>query len=327
MEVSISDYGATIVSLKVPDRYGRSDEVVLGYDDLSGYVTDTQYLGASIGRYANRIAFGKFSLDGTPHSLSRNEGENTLHGGFRGFNKKLWLVQPTCGDDDSVGFQYESADGEEGFPGNVTTRISFSVTPANELRIHYRAVTDMATVVNLTNHSYFNLAGSHGTNILGHELLLNADHYLPCDQALIPTGRIAPVLHTPFDFRVPTRIGTGINDQNEQLFRGKGYDHNWVLKPHEGSGMQKAAQVREPTTGCTMEIFTTEPGIQFYSGNILKNCEGRNGRIYKPHSGFCLETQHFPDSPNRPEFPSTCLRPGEKYNSTTIYSFSCRDAG
>lgn len=322
MEVTVADYGATIISLKVPDRFGNVDDVVLGYDNISGYVNDRQYLGGSIGRYANRIAHGKFTLDGATYAVSRNEGKNTLHGGFQGFNKKLWRARPVPGSEEAIQFRYESPDGEEGFPGNLATSILFTLTAANELRINYSSTTDRLTVVNLTNHSYFNLAGSHGPDILEHQLFLNADYFLPCHETLIPTGHIAPLRNTPFDFCTSTAIGERICDQHEQLRIGKGYDHNWILNADGKSEMRLAAQVSEPTTGRTMRIFTTEPGIQFYSGNVLRNCVGRDGRVYKPHDAFCLETQHFPDSPNRPEFPSTSLRPGDEYNSTTIYSFS-----
>ena len=322
MEVAIADYGATIISLKVPDRLGNVEDVVLGYDNILGYVNDTQYIGASIGRYANRIGHGKFTLDGTAYALSRNEGKNTLHGGFKGFNKKLWKARPVCGSEEAIEFRYESPDGEEGFPGNLTTSILFTLTATNELRISYRSATDKLTVVNLTNHSYFNLAGPHGQDILEHELFLNADYFLPCDETLIPTGQIAPVRSTPFDFCAFTAIGAHIYDQHEQLRTGKGYDHNWVLNADGKNEMRLAAQVSEPTTGRIMRIFTTEPGIQFYSGNVLRNCVGVGGRACRPHDAFCLETQHFPDSPNRPEFPPTSLRPGDEYNSTTIYSFS-----
>jgi aldose 1-epimerase len=289
-------------------------------------VHDTQYLGASIGRYANRIAHGEFILDGTAYSLSRNEGDHTLHGGFQGFNKKLWRAGIVRESEETIEFQFRSIDGEEGFPGNLATSILFTLTAANELRIDYRSVTDRLTVVNLTNHSYFNLAGSHSKDILEHTLFLDADQFLPCDATLIPTGQTACVRNTPFDFCVSTAIGARIHDQDEQLLIGNGYDHNWVLNADERNKMRLAAEVNEPISGRTMRIFTTEPGIQFYSGNVLKNCVGRRGRIYQPCDGFCLETQHFPDSPNRPEFPSTYLRPGEEYNSTTIYSFSLSHA-
>ncbi|HET6145654.1 MAG TPA: aldose epimerase family protein [Candidatus Acidoferrales bacterium] len=322
MEVAIADYGATIVSLKVPDRFGNVEDVILGYDNISGYIGDTQYLGASIGRYANRIGQGEFVLDGTEYALSRNDGKNTLHGGFQGFNKKLWRARLVRGTEETIEFQYESPDGEEGFPGTLTTRIVFTLTATNKLRINYRSTTDKPTVVNLTNHAYFNLAGPHGPDILEHKLSLNANYFLPCNKTQIPTGEIASVRNTPFDFRASTAIGAHIHDQSEQLRIGKGFDHNWILNAKRNNEMAPAAEVIEPISGRTMRIFTTEPGIQFYSGNVLKNCIGREGRAYQPYDAFCLETQHFPDSPNRPEFPSATLRPGEEYNSTTIYSFS-----
>jgi aldose 1-epimerase len=321
MEVAIATYGATIVSLKVPDRNGELGDVVLGYDSLEGYLRASPYFGSIVGRYGNRIAKGRFVLDGRTYQLSINDGPNHLHGGARGFDKVVWAAESSATDSTaSVAFTYTSPAGEEGYPGTLRARVTYTLTSSNALRVDYLATTaDSATPVNLTQHSYFNLAGTG--DILGHELIIPADRYTPVDSTLIPTGELAPVEGTPFDFRTPTAIGARMAQDDEQLRRGRGYDHNFVLN-REGSGLALAGRVVEPTTGRTLEISTTEPGIQFYSGNFLDGAiTGKDGRVYGHRTGFCLETQHFPDSPNQPGFPSTILRPGQEYRSTTVFSF------
>lgn len=323
LEARLANYGATLVSLMVPDRTGKFADVVLGYDDVNGYANGTAYLGASIGRYGNRIAKAKFSLNGKTYVLAKNDGENSLHGGVNAFHKVVWDAKDVSTKDTAaLQFTYVSKDGEEGFPGNLTARVTYKLTSDNELRIEYDVTTDQDTVQNLTHHSYFNLNPA-GADILGHELLLNADRFTPVDENLIPTGELRNVDGTPFDFRAPMAIGTRINLSDEQLLRGKGYDHNWVLKGNRGV-LHLAARVYEPVTGRIMEVSTTEPGIQFYSGNFLKGEAGKAGRRNAYRSGFCLETQHFPDSPNHPEFPSTTLKSGERYRTTTIYKFSAK---
>jgi aldose 1-epimerase len=325
-QASVTTYGATLVSLLVPGNRGKLDDVILGYDGLAAYRAGSDYLGATIGRYANRIANGRFTLGGRVHTLSRNEGHNTLHGGLCGFDKKLWQCRPVESnvDTNAIEMMLKSSDGEEGFPGNLTVRITFILNRENELRVNYHAVSDRDTPVNFTNHAYFNLLGSGDTEVLGHELEINADRFLPVDAALIPTGELIPVEGTPFDFRTPTTIGSRINTNDEQMLFGKGYDHTWVLNrrsDYDEHEMSFAARALEPATGRAMEIWTTEPGLQFYSGNVLKPALGRGGSRYRKHSGFCLETQHFPDSPNKPQFPSTILRRGCEYSSATVIRF------
>ena len=314
-------YGGIITSLRVPDRTGRFDDIVLGFDNLDGYLKDHPFFGAIIGRYGNRIAKGAFTLDGKTYKLATNNGPNNLHGGNKGFDKVLWSVEPVSGSN-AIAFTRTSPDGEEGFPGNLRVRVTYTLTDANELIVDYSATTDKATPVNLTQHSYFNLAGQASGDILSHQLMLNADRYTPVDDTLIPTGELAPVAGTPFDFRKLTAIGSRINqDTNAQIKNGKGYDHNWVLN-RKGEGRQLAARVVEPKTGRTMEIATTEPGIQFYSGNFLDGTlTGKAGAVYKHRTGFCLETQHYPDSPNQPKFPSTILKPGAEYKTSTVFTF------
>ena len=324
MEVEILSYGGTIRSLKTPDRTGAIDDIVLGFDDLKSYMEKSPYFGCLIGRYGNRIAKGKFTLDGQTYTLATNNGANHLHGGVKGWDKVIWT--PELNQDARsvrVALSYTSKDGEEGYPGTVKARVTYTLTEDDELIVDYHATTDKATVINLTQHSYFNLAGSKANDILGHELQLNAASYTPVDDGLIPTGEIAPVEGTPFDFRTPTAIGARINDaKNEQIKRGLGYDHNFVLSRNGATGLVQAAKVTDPITGRTMTISTTEPGIQFYSGNFLKgDLTGKGGRVYPHRSGFCLETQHYPDSPNQPKFPSTTLRPGEEYKSQTVFKF------
>ena len=319
-EVRAITYGAIIVSLRVPDRAGKFGDIVLGNDNLAGYVDKPAYFGAVVGRYGNRIAKGRFTLDGKTYTLATNNGPNHLHGGVRGFDKVVWTADPPAAGATSVTFRYTSADGEEGYPGKLSARVTYTLTDKNELTFEYSATTDKATPINLTQHSYFNL-GTPGSDILGHELTLEADRYTPVDATLIPTGQLASVSGTPFDFRKPTAIGARIAQDDEQLKRGGGYDHNFVLTA-AGDGLRRAGRLADPGTGRTMEILTTEPGIQFYSGNFLDGTiKGKGGVVYKYRSGLCLETQHFPDSPNQPSFPSTILRPGKEYHSKTTLVF------
>src|SRR5579863_3204694 len=322
-QVAITDFGASVVSLLVPDRHGKMEDVVLGYDNPQAYETGAFYLGATIGRFGNRIANGQFILNNIKYTLEKNNGPHHLHGGSRGFHKVLWTAE----DEDvstpaasSLLLRYLSADGEEGYPGNLSVSVTFTLTPANELKIDYRASTDKDTVVNLTNHSYFNLAAS-GT-ILGHQLQLAASRFTPVDSGLIPTGELRSVQGTPFDFRQPTVIGSRIDQPHDQLKLGKGYDHNWVLDRAPGDPLSLAAAAAEPVSGRVLEVWTTEPAIQFYSGNFLDgSAPGKRGQSLGLRSGFCLETQHYPDSPNQPAFPSTLLRPGTEYRSTTVFKF------
>ena len=325
VEVRAMTYGATIVSLRTPDRGGHLGDIVLGYPALAGNLAQSPYFGAVVGRYGNRIAKGRFSLDGKAYQLATNNGPNHLHGGVKGFDKVVWSAEPAESDSSAaVTFSYVSPAGEEEYPGTLHARVTYTLTDRDELRVDYLATTDQATPVNLTQHSYFNLAGAGTRDILGHELMIAADHYTPVDATLIPTGEIAPVAGTPFDFRTPTAIGARIDQNDVQLQNGKGYDHNWVLNragAAEGA-LVHAARVSEPTTGRTLDVFTTEPGLQFYSGNFLDGTiTGKDGRVYRHRDGFCLETQHFPDSPNHPNFPSTILRPGREYRSTTVFQF------
>ncbi len=324
LELKVIDYGGIILSLKVPGRNGTFDDVVLGYDSLAGYLRSSPYFGAIIGRYGNRIGGGRFTLDGKTYTLAKNNGPNHLHGGLKGFDKVVWDAAPFEGAD-SVGlvFRYTSPDGEEGYPGTVRATVTYTLTDRNELIFDYSATTDRATPVNLTQHSYFNLAGDGKGEILGHVVTLNADRFTPVDSTLIPTGEIRSVAGTPFDFRTPTAIGARIALDDEQLRYGRGYDHNFVLNKGADAGPTLAARVYEPASGRVMEIYTTEPGLQFYSGNFLDGTlRGKNGVVYRHRYGFAMETQHFPDSPNKPSFPSTTLRPGEQYRSRTIYKFA-----
>jgi aldose 1-epimerase len=319
-ELRAITYGAIITSIGVPDRKGQVGDIVLGFDRIDGYLKAASYFGAVVGRYGNRIGKGQFTLDGRAYKLATNNGPNHLHGGNKGFDKVLWTAEPMK-DQNGVVFTRTSPDGEEGYPGTLKVRVSYTLTDKNELIVDYHATTDKATPVNLTQHSYFNLAGEGSGDVLKHELMLNADRYTPVDDTLIPTGELAPVQGTPFDFRSPTAIGARINQNHPQLKNGRGYDHNWVLT-RKGAGLELAARLVEPTTGRTLEIHTTEPGIQFYSGNFLDGTlTGKSGRVYQQRSGLCLETQHFPDSPNKPAFPSTVLRPGEEYRSRTVFTF------
>ena len=323
VEVRAMTYGGIITALRTPDRDGRLDDVVLGYDNLAGYLKETPYFGAIVGRYANRIARGQFTLDGSTYQLARNNGPNTLHGGVRGFDKVLWTAEPFEGDSGvGVRLRYTSPNGEEGYPGTLAVRVAYTLTPRNELVVDYEATTDKATPINLSQHSYFNLHGAGRGDILDHLLTLDASAFTPVDSTLIPTGELAPVAGTPFDFRSATAIGARIGQQDTQLRYGLGYDHNWVLDRGGRSGLVHAARLADPSTGRTLDITTTEPGIQFYSGNFLDGTiTGKEGRVYRHRTGLCLETQHFPDSPNHPNFPTTILRPGETYRSRTVFTF------
>jgi aldose 1-epimerase len=326
VEIKITSYGGIVTSIKVPDKNGKIDDVALGYNNLQDYIENNPYFGAVIGRYGNRIRNAKFTLGGEEYTLAKNDGENSLHGGLKGFDKVLWDAEPVIGEDSqSLKLTYLSRDGEEGFPGNLKVTVTYTLADDNSFRIDYSATTDKPTVVNLTNHTYWNFAGEGAGDILRHELMLNADSFTPVDQGLITTGEIRPVENTVMDFRKPTAIGDRIDSDDEQLKFGKGYDHNWVLISNENDRLKLAATVYEPVSGRFMEIFTTEPGVQFYSGNFLDGTiTGKSGRAYGFRSGFCLETQHFPDSPNRPEFPSVVLRPGEKYKTSTVHIFSVK---
>ena len=305
-EVSITNFGGAVVSLKAPDRRGLFADVVLGYETLEEYVENPRYFGGLIGRHANRIGLGKFSLPGSVVQLTQNNGANHLHGGAQGFDKRVWKI---IEHSNRLRLEYFSSDGEEGYPGNLTAHVTYALSGENELEINYEATTDRETIVNLTNHSYFNLAAGGG--ILGHELTLHADGFTPVSQELIPTGEIEPVENTRMDFRQSRPIASG------------GYDHNFVLSDYDGS-LRRAARLFEPRSGRVMEILTTEPGIQFYSGNFLDgSLKGKGGVVYHQYTGLCLEPQHFPDAPNRPNFPSTVLRPGEVYKHVSVYRFSC----
>jgi len=326
MEVSITNFGATVVTLKVPDRAGKATDIVLGYDTLDGYEKGTSYFGATVGRYGNRIAGGKFSIDGKTYTLPKNNGENTLHGGIVGFNKKVWKAREIASKGgESLEMTYLSADGEEGFPGNLSTKVVFTL-PAdrNELKIDYAATTDKDTVLNLTNHSYFNLAGEGNGDILDHVMTLHAKQFTPVDKGLIPTGELKNVAGTPMDFNNATAIGKRINESDEQLVFGKGYDHNWVLTRAGGSELSIAAEAYDPKSGRKLEVLTTEPGVQFYSGNFLDGAKGKGNKPYPQRAAFCLETQHFPDSPNHPNFPSTLLKPNAVFHSLTVFRFSAK---
>jgi len=317
MRALLIDYGGTLVRLDVPDKDGNVANVVLGCETMACYENESPYFGCIVGRYANRIAGGRFTLDGEEYTLAINNEPNTLHGGERGFDKVIWAAEQAQGRDDAVGvvFRYTSADGEEGYPGALDVHVTYWLTADNSLEVDYRATTDRATVVNLTHHSYFNLAGQGNGDILGHEVQLNADHYTPVDEALIPTGEIAPVADTPLDFRAPHAIGARIGEVPG------GYDHNFVLNGPTG-WLRFAARAKDPESGRYLEIHTTEPGIQFYTGNFLDGTiTGTDGKVYGQYYGFCLETQRFPDTPNQPGFPSAVLRPGETYRHTTVHRF------
>jgi len=322
VEVRVITYGAVIVSIKAPDRRGHFDDIVTGFDTLEGYLTRSRYFGAVVGRYGNRIANGRFTLDGKTYELATNNGKNHLHGGLRGFDKVVWTGSRfERNGNGGVALTYVSRDGEEGYPGTLNATVTYTLTPRNELIVDYAATTDRATPINLTNHSYFNLAGDGHGDILQHVLTIDADRYTPTDDTQIPTGELAPVEGTPFDFRKPTPIGTRIDANDEQIRRGHGYDHNFVLRS-ASDRLHHAARLVDPSTGRTLDVATTEPGVQFYSGNNLDgSAVGKSGHVYARRTSLCLETQHFPDSPNHANFPSTILRPGERFQSQTVFTF------
>jgi aldose 1-epimerase len=318
IEARITNFGGIVVSLRTPDRNGKLDDIVLGYDSFDPYKANPAYFGAIIGRYANRIAHGSFQLDGKTYSIPKNDGDNALHGGIVGFNKNVWTAREIK---DGIELTYVSKDGDQGFPGTLTTTVTYTLH-GGALRIEYSAATDKDTVLNLTNHSYFNLAGQGTGEALGHVVKIDASRFTPVDATLIPTGELKPVQGTAFDFRTPHAIGERIDAKDEQLRLGLGYDHNFVLDHAEGK-LAEAAEVYEPTTGRILRVLTTEPGVQLYTGNHLDgSITGKQGRVYKPRYAFCLETQHFPDSPNHPNFPSTELKPGQKFHSVTVFEFS-----
>ena len=324
VEVHAMNYGGIILSIRVPDRKGQFADIVLGHETMEGYVPNPPYIGAIVGRYANRIANGTFTLDGKTYTLPKNDGPNTLHGGTsRTFDKVVWDGEPLK-DQTGVAFSYLSKDGEEGFPGNLKVKVTYTLTDANELVLDYQATTDKDTPINVSQHSYFNLAGEGTSDILNHEVMINADRFTPVDKNLIPTGELRPVKGTPLDFTKPTKIGARIDDNYEQLVLGHGYDHNFVIN-RKGAGLVLAARVSEPTSGRVLEVSTTQPGVQFYTGNFLDGTvTGKQGHVYKRRYGLCLETQHFPDSPNHPKFPTTILKPGETFHQTTVFKFSAK---
>jgi aldose 1-epimerase len=325
VEAKITNYGGIVVSLSVPDRNGKFDDVVLGFNDLDSYLKPHPDFGALIGRYGNRIAKGRFTLNGVEYKLAVNNGENHLHGGIKGFDKVIWTgkgIKTPAGP--AVVLNYLSKDGEEGYPGNLRVNVVYTLTNKDELRIAYTATTDKDTVINLTHHSYFNLLGEGKGDILNHRLRINADRFVPTDAGSIPTGELRKVAGTPFDFLKPTAIGGRINQDDEQLKFGSGYDHTWIINGRAGT-LRFAAAAQEPTTGRVLEVWTTEPGMQLYTGNFLDGTlTGKSGKLYPRRSGFCLETQHYPDSPNQPSFPTTTLKRGATYRSTTIYKFGVK---
>jgi aldose 1-epimerase len=320
------NYGGIITSIRVPDRKGQFADIVLGHEALEGYIPNPPYIGAIVGRYANRIANSSFTLDGKTYTLPKNDGPNTLHGGVtKTFDKVVWEGEPLKGKT-GVAFTYLSKDGEEGFPGNLKVKVTYTLTDANELVIDYEATTDKATPINLSQHSYFNLAGEGNGDILNHEIMINADRFTPVDKNLIPIGELRPVKGTPLDFTTSTRIGARIDDSFDQLVLGHGYDHNFVInRTSKDTGLVLAARVYEPTTGRVLEVSTTQPAVQFYTGNFLDgSITGKQGHVYKRRYGLCLETQHYPDSPNHPDFPTTILKPGEKFHQQTVFKFSAK---
>ena len=323
MQARITNYGGTLVSLLVPDRGGTPRDVVLGFDTLEEYLQHSPFFGCLVGRFGNRIAGAKFTLEGVEYTLALNDGPNHLHGGTVGFDKVVWAAQMLRGEDHAgLELRYLSADGEEGYPGNLSVTVVYTLNDENELKIAYSATTDKATVVNLTNHSYFNLAGAGCGTVLDHELTINASRFTPVDHTLIPTGELRSVAGTLLDFRQSTRIGARIDQDDDQLGYGGGYDHNWVLD-HEAGSLDLAARVYEPTTGRVMEVHTTQPAVQCYTGNMMPDTlPGKGRQAYVRRGGMCLETQHYPDSPNQPSFPSTVLEPGDAYAETTVFRFS-----
>lgn len=323
MQLRAISYGGIVTHLLAPDRDGKLGDVVLGYDSLEGYLKDTAHHGAIVGRYANRIGKAQFKLDGRTYKLAANDGPNTLHGGVKGFDHYVWNAQPFDKPGEvGIVFTHTSPDGDEGFPGALSVRVTYTLTDANEFDVEYTATTDKPTVVNLTQHSYFNLAGEGSGDVLGHELQINAERYTPVDATLIPIGELASVEGTPLDFRTRTAIGTRIESDHPQMKLGHGYDHNFVVDRSNDGDLTLAARVEEPKTGRVLEVHTTEPGMQLYTGNFLDGTPGKSGHAYQRRHAFCLETQHFPDSPNKPAFPSTTLQPGEEFHSHTVYRFS-----
>jgi len=327
MTVRILTYGGIVQSLEVPDADGERDNVVLGFDDLEGYVANNNpgpYFGALIGRYGNRIAGGRFTLDGVEHQLPLNNGPNSLHGGTDSFDRRVWEATPVKGSREvSLRLRLVSPDGDQGYPGRLTTEVTYTLARHRQLAVHYEATTDAPTVVNLTNHTYWNLSGEGSGTIEDHELQIDASRYTPVDSTLIPTGELAPVAGTPMDFRHPTPVGERLREPFQQIVYGQGYDHNWVLDRRSDDDLEEAARVHDPDSGRTLEISTTEPGLQFYSGNFLDGTlVGTGGKVYRQGDGMALETQHFPDSPNQPGFPSTVLRPGQTYDTTTVFRLS-----
>jgi aldose 1-epimerase len=321
MTAKVMTYGGIVTELTAPDKAGKFENVVLGFDNLKDYLAGHPYFGAITGRVANRIAGAKFTLDGKEYKLAANDGPNSLHGGKKGFDKVVWKADAAAGVAGVVlKLTYRSPDGEEGYPGNLSVTVTYELTNDNELKIDYTAKTDKATPINLTHHGYYNLATPKAGDVLGHELMIAADKYTPTDDKLVPTGKVEPVKGTPLDFTTPTAIGARIDKLKNEP---RGYDHNYVRRG--GKSLALAARVREPKTGRVMEVYTTEPGLQFYSGNFLSGKEkGHGGVVYRQHQGFCLEAQHFPDSVHHANFPSTILRPGETYRQTTVYKFSAR---
>jgi aldose 1-epimerase len=323
MVVAITNYGGVVVSIQVPDRNGKFADVVLGFDTFEGYLNNTPFFGALVGRYGNRIAKARFTLDGHEYRLAPNDNGNSLHGGLKGFDKRVWKASDVSTKEvPALELAYLSKDGEEGYPGNLSVKVTYSLTPNNGLKIDYAASTDKETVLNLTNHSYFNLAGQGEGDILSHLMTINADRFTPVDATLIPTGELKSVAGTPLDFRKPTAIGARIDANDQQMKFGRGYDHNFVLNRKDGA-LILAARVTEPSSGRVLEVLTTQPGLQFYTGNFLDgSIHGKAGKVYPRRSAFCMETQHFPDSPNHPAFPTTVLKPGEHFQSTTVFRFS-----
>lgn len=326
LTMQVTDYGGIIVSLSVPDKDGNISDIVLGYDNVADYVKDSPYFGAIVGRYANRICKGEFSLNSNTYTLAKNNGNNHLHGGLKGFDKVLWDIKEFKTDNGpGLKLHYLSKDGEEGYPGNLDITVTYVLTNDNELKVDYKATTDRTTICNLSQHSYFNLKGQGNGDILDHQLMINADYFTPVDETLIPTGEILSVNNTPMDFTKLTAIGARVGDDFQQLKFGRGYDHNWVLNKGSEEQMTLAASVYEPTSGRVMEVWTTEPGMQFYCGNFLDGSNiGKSGKPYNYRNGFCLETQHYPDSINQPNFPSVILRPGQTYHHSTIFKFSTK---
>jgi aldose 1-epimerase len=324
LEMKVLNYGCVVRSLKIPDRTGRLDDVVLGFDSIEQYVRESPFFGAIVGRYGNRIAKGTFVLDGVTYKLAINNGPNHLHGGVKAFDKVLWNVEENkSSEGPSLKLTYTSKDGEEGYPGTLKVSVIYTLTQDNKFKINYNAATDKKTIINLSQHSYFNFSGDAQRSILDHEIMLNADRFVAIDETSIPTGELAPVEETPFDFRQPRRVGERIDNDDPQIKNGQGYDHTFVFNEGVRNG-EVAASLYDPETGRFMEVFTKEPGVQFYSGNFLKGYKGKNGAVYHKRFGLCLETQHFPDSPNQPKFPSVILSPGEIYSTETSYRFSVK---